>query len=66
MVVLEGGRFVMSEVPLYLPVNSTMRSTRVEREVFSDNLLVRIHRNIVMIRWTGLTLWEFAFLCRGI
>ena len=26
-----------------------------------DNLLVRIHFIIVMIRWTGLAPWEFAF-----
>ena len=27
----------------------------------TDNLLVRIHFIIVMIRWTGLALWEFEF-----
>jgi len=32
-----------------------------EREFFIDNLLVRIHFMIVMIRWTGLALWEFEF-----
>ena len=32
-----------------------------EREFFIDNLLVRIHFIIVMIRWTGLTPWEFEF-----
>ena len=26
-----------------------------------DNLLVRIHFIIVMIRWTGLAPWEFEF-----
>ena len=31
----------------------------VEREFFIDNLLVRIHFIIVMIRWTGLAPWEF-------
>ena len=30
-----------------------------EREFFIDNLLVRIHFIIVMIRWTGLAPWEF-------
>jgi len=30
-----------------------------EREFFIDNLLVRIHCIIVMIRWTGLAPWEF-------
>ena len=28
---------------------------------FIDNLLVRIHFIIVMIRWTGLASWEFEF-----
>ena len=29
-----------------------------EKEFFIDNLLVRIHLIIVMIRWTGLAPWE--------
>ena len=33
--------------------------SRTEREFFIDNLLVRIHYIIVMIRWTGLAPWEF-------
>ena len=32
-----------------------------ERESFIDNLLVRIHFIIVMIRWTSLVPWEFEF-----
>ena len=32
-----------------------------KREFFIDNLLVRIHFIIVMIRWTGLAPWEFEF-----
>jgi len=32
-----------------------------EREFFIDNLLVRIHFIIVMIRRTGLAPWEFEF-----
>ena len=32
-----------------------------EREFVIDNLLVRIHFIIVMIRWTGLAPWEFKF-----
>ena len=32
-----------------------------ERELCIDNLLVRIHFIIVMIRWTGLAPWEFEF-----
>ena len=33
-----------------------------EREFFVDNLLVRIHFIIVMIRWTGLAPGKFEFL----
>ena len=36
-------------------------SAEPEREFFIDNLLVRIHFIIVMIRWTGLAPWEFEF-----
>ena len=32
-----------------------------EREFFIDNLLVRIHFIIVMMRWTCLAPWEFEF-----
>ena len=31
-----------------------------EREFFIDNLLVRIHFIIVMIRWAGLAPWDFV------
>jgi len=37
----------------------------VEREFFIDNLLVRIHFIIVMIRWTGLAPWEFESPFQG-
>ena len=37
---------------------------RCEREFFIDNLLVRIHFIIVMIRWTGLAPWELEFPLR--
>ena len=33
----------------------------LKRELFADNLLVRICFIIVMIRWTGLVPWEFEF-----
>ena len=33
----------------------------LEREFFVDNLLVRIHVFIEMIRWTGLAPWGFEF-----
>ena len=36
-----------------------------EREFFIDNLLVRIHFIIEMIRWTGLAPWEFQFPFSG-
>jgi len=36
-------------------------SSASEREFFIDNLLVRIHFIIVMIRWTGLAPWELEF-----
>ena len=38
---------------------SSSYPTGTEREFFIDNLLVRIHFIIVMIRWTGLAPWEF-------
>ena len=34
---------------------------RGEREFFIDNLLVRIHYIILVIRWTGLAPWESEF-----
>ena len=36
-----------------------------ERELFIDNLLVRIHLIIVIIRWTGLAPLEFEFTFPG-
>ena len=37
----------------------------VERDFFIDNLLVRIHFIILMIRWAGLAPWEFEFPVPG-
>ena len=37
-------------------------TVNAEREFFIDNLLVRIHCIIVMIRWTGLAPWELNSL----
>jgi len=66
----------MSEVPLYggmVPEGASDLLGRVadpvpredrhtcQREFFIDNLLVRIHFGIVMIRRTGLAPWEFEF-----
>ena len=39
------------------------RLSQVERVI--DNLLVRIHFIIVLIRWTGLASWEFQFSFPG-
>ena len=36
-----------------------------EGEFFIDNLLVRIHFIIVMIRWIGIAPWEFEFTFPG-
>jgi len=41
--------------PLWLPMRYA------PREFFIDNILVRIHFIIVMIRWTGLAPWEFLY-----
>ena len=55
----------MSEVPLYATPTSMFRQLHLtnciltKREFFTDNLLVRIHFIIVIIRWTGLAPWEF-------
>ena len=43
----------------------TTRAPSLEREIFIDNLLVRIHCIIVIIRWTGLAPWEFEFPLPG-
>ena len=40
---------------------TTLYPDALEREFVIDNLLVRIHSIIVMIRWTGLAPWEFDF-----
>jgi len=47
-------------VPSLAQVGPQMPDSR-EREFFFDNLLVRIRFIIVMMRWTGLAPWEFAF-----
>jgi len=39
--------------------NSSSSPCISEREFFIDNLLVRIHLIIVVVRWTGLAPWEF-------
>ena len=36
-----------------------------ERDFFIDNLLVRIHFIVEMIRWTGLAPWELEFSFPG-
>ena len=69
MVVLGGWAFLMSEVPLHRSLSlanetshlASAQTEVVKREFFIDNLLVRTHFIIVMIRWTGLAPWEFEF-----
>jgi len=39
----------------------TLCLIQTEREFFIDNLMVRIHFIVVMIRWTGLARWECEF-----
>jgi len=49
-------------------IDAELGGTKVrlpEREFFIDNLLVRIHLIILMIRWTGLAPWEFGFTFPG-
>ena len=46
---------------LHMELNSLYR----EREFFIDNLLIRVHCIIVMIRWTGFAPWEFKFSFPG-
>ena len=45
--------------PALYPRLSILLSSQTEGEFSFDNLLVRIHFIIVMIRWTGLAPWEF-------
>ena len=63
--------FLMSEVPLYTPdaqpLALTPTSARAllpprERNLFIDNLLVRMHLIIEMIWWSGLASWEIETL----
>ena len=51
-----------------MPLGGLVLDCRIfaERELFIDNLLVRIHFIIVMIRWTGLAPWRFEFPFPGI
>ena len=48
---------------VYAPPSTNHRF--LEREFFIDNLLVRIHSIIVMVRWIGLAPWEFEFPMPG-
>jgi len=47
------------------PGITTLPARACRREFFIDNLLVRIHFIIVMIRWTGLAPREFEFPLPG-
>ena len=43
----------------YISKWGTRAGLKVDRDVLINNLLVRIHFVIVMIRWTGLAPWVF-------
>ena len=61
---IPGQNLVWSEIKSRMDLlEDALRVTcRYHRErVLIDNLLVRIHFIIVMIRWTGLAPWEFEF-----
>ena len=47
------------------PLRTRRNNPTAERELFIDNLLVRIHVIIEMIWWTGLAPWEFEFQFPG-
>jgi len=47
------------------PHRSSRVSSHAERDLFIDNLLVRIHFIIVMIWWTGLAPWGSEFVFPG-
>jgi len=49
---------VVDPEPVRVPQVEEPPHLSMEREFFIDNLLVRIHFIIVMIRWTGLAPWE--------
>jgi len=53
-------RKLKTETPMAFSIVASSHESG-EREFFIDNLLVRIHFIIEMIRWTGLAPWEFKF-----
>jgi len=54
-------RIIRREADWSLQCHPLLFRTPAEREFVIDDLLVRIHFIIVMIRWTGLAPWEFDF-----
>ena len=56
-----------SDLAAHMRVHTCEKPYKVrrEREFFIDNLLVRNHLIIVMIRWTGLAPWEIDFPFAG-
>ena len=56
-----GFRLAVYKIVNGLLVHPNPKSETLEREFFIDNLLVRIHFIIVMMRWTGLAPWEIEF-----
>ena len=59
------GRTEPSRLRSLNPYDCSAVMQHLKREFFIDNLLVRIHFIIVMIRWTGLAPWEFEFPLPG-
>ena len=50
----------------FVPTGIACQMRVKDREFVIDNLLVRIHVIIVMIRWTGLAPWESEFSFSGV
>ena len=63
----EFGRNLGETLPIERELEPSWLCSRLttERKFFIDNLLVRIHFIIVMIRWTGLAPWEIEFPFQG-
>ena len=60
--VWETSRHLLEKVPAGTPGHQVEEGAGMkEREFFIDNLLVRFHFIIEMIRWTGLASWESEF-----
>ena len=54
------GVFHQAAEPVLPVLQTVLVQEHLRRGFFIDNLLVRIHFIIVMIRWTGLAPWRFT------